>query len=111
MSVSHTPWEKKFFERKTTSIKHWQNGQYLEFNNFDDLKRLFVETFVNGKRRLDLFNSLGMTYKPNDGRPQGSKNKPKAKFKVPQPIDLNELLAKEMGEYSRELREQKVKSK
>ena len=56
-------WEKKFFEQKKTSIKHWQGYEYLEVNDVEVLKRPFTERFINGKRRLDLFNSLEMTYK------------------------------------------------
>jgi hypothetical protein len=58
----------------------------------DNLNRLFVERFINGKTRLDLFYSMGMTYKPNDGRPKGSKNKPKAKLTAPKPIDIMAML-------------------
>jgi len=56
-------WEKKFFEQRKTSIKYWQNAEYLEVNDIEVLKRLFAERFINGKRRLNLFNSLDMTYK------------------------------------------------
>ena len=56
-------WEKKFFEQRKTSIKHWQGYEYLEVNDIEVLKRLFTERFTNGKRRLELFDSLEMTYK------------------------------------------------
>lgn len=56
-------WQKKFFEQRKTSIKHWQGYEYLEVNDLEVLKRLLTERFVNGKRGLDLFDSLNMTYK------------------------------------------------
>lgn len=56
-------WEKKFFEQKKTSIKHWQGYEYLEVNDIEVLKKIFRERFVSGKRRLDLFDALDMTYK------------------------------------------------
>ena len=55
--------EKKFFEQRKTSIKHWQGYEYLEVNDIEVLKRLFAERFINGKRRLDLFNALDVTFK------------------------------------------------
>jgi hypothetical protein len=65
-------WEKNFFERRKTSIKHWQNYEYLEVNDMDVLKRLFIERFVNGKRRLNLFKALGLEHKPISGRPKNA---------------------------------------
>jgi hypothetical protein len=90
-------WEKRHFEHKTTSLKHWQTGEYLEYDNLENLRILFNERFINGKRRLDLFNSLGMTYKPNDGRPKGSKNKPKKPKFEPKRIDIMAMLARDKG--------------
>ena len=69
--------QKTFFERKVTSIKHWQNRVYLETDRPENLNQMFNERFVNQKRGSELFNALCMTLKEKGGRPQGSKNKPK----------------------------------
>jgi hypothetical protein len=44
------------------ALKKWNNKdcQYIEFCNFETLQKLLIERFVNGKRRLELFNSLGV---------------------------------------------------
>jgi hypothetical protein len=56
-------WWKKPYER---SLRIWngQGNEYLEFCRFETLQRLFEVRFVEGKRRLDLFNALGLAHKP-----------------------------------------------
>lgn len=98
----YTLGQKRFFEKKVTSIKHWQNRPYIELDNIDNLKQLLTERFVNGKKGDELFAALGMTKKPEGGRPEGSKNKPKAKKETGsklakyaiKPINLHDLLDK-----------------
>jgi len=51
---------KKPFEK---AVKKWNGYEYLEFCEFETVKRLFHSRFVKGKRRLDLFKGLGLTYK------------------------------------------------
>jgi hypothetical protein len=91
-------WQRNNYLRRKISIKYWQNGEYLEFDNYDNLKRLFVERFVNGKRRLDLFNALGMTYKPNLRKPKKPSNK-KPKFQ-PMRIDNMAMYKQQLNSFS-----------
>jgi hypothetical protein len=88
----HLFWERRFHRQKITSIKHWQTGEYLEYDNLDNVERLFVERFISEKRFLDLFNALGMTYKRNTGRPKGGKKKRKQIAFEPKQIDLLAML-------------------
>lgn len=72
LSIMHQPkgltnmqWEKEMHKMERDSLKWW-NGkgkEYVEFCSFDTLQRLFETRFVEGKRRLDLFRRLGLTYK------------------------------------------------
>jgi hypothetical protein len=45
------------------AVKKWNSNEYLEFCEFETVQKLFHARFVNGKRRLDLFKSLGLTRK------------------------------------------------
>lgn len=83
---TYTLMQKTFFERKVTSIKHWQNRVYLETDRPENLNRLLNERFINQKRGTELYQALGMTSKPKGGRPEGSKNKPKKNKISPEPI-------------------------
>ena len=57
---------KKPFEKLLEDKKNGWNTktcQYVEVSDFEILQRLFNERFVNGKRRNDLFDALGIQYK------------------------------------------------
>jgi len=56
------------------ALKKWNNKncQYIEFCNFKTLQKLLTHRFVDGKRRKDLFDALGLKYKPISGRPKSS---------------------------------------
>lgn len=90
------PWQKEFFERRKTSIKYWQNYEYLEVNDIAVLKRLFVKRFVNGKRRLNLFKALGMEHKQISGRPK--KIRKRQRIKLIKPVNGREAYQKELAE-------------
>jgi hypothetical protein len=51
---------KKPYEK---AVKKWNGYEYLEFCEFETIQQLFHARFVQGKRRLDLFKSLGLTHK------------------------------------------------
>jgi hypothetical protein len=54
---------KKPFEKLLENVWSTKNCQYVEVSDFDLLKRLFHERFVNQKRRKDLFDALGIEIK------------------------------------------------
>ena len=88
------PWQKEFFERRKTSIKYWQDYEYLEVNDIDALKRLFIKRFVKGKRRLNLFKSLRMEYKSISGRPKRAKKRNK---RITKPVNSRHTYERELA--------------
>lgn len=60
------------------AIKKWNGEEYVEFNEFEVLERLFHARFVKNKRRANLFQDLGLTSRKMSGRPrkQLSSSKP-----------------------------------
>jgi hypothetical protein len=85
------------FERLLKNIwsKKTESCQYIEVSDFETLQKLFTYRFVDGKKRFELFDSLGMTYAPIERKPKGNKNSTKKAFTAPKPIDLMAMLAKE----------------
>ena len=59
-------WEMKMHKMERDSLKWWngEGKEYVEFYSFDTLQRLFEVRFVEGKRKLDLFRTMGLTHKP-----------------------------------------------
>ncbi|WGM89558.1 MAG: hypothetical protein NUK63_00070 [Candidatus Bathyarchaeum tardum] len=52
------------------ALEKWQGYTYLEFREFDTLKKLFNARFVKGKRREELIAELGLKLKRITGRPK-----------------------------------------
>jgi len=72
ISVMHQPkgltymlWEMEMHKMEKDSLKWWngEGKEYVEFCSFDTLKQLLETRFVERKRSLDLFHTLGLTYK------------------------------------------------
>lgn len=55
----------------------WNNNQceYVEVRDFKTLEKLFYYRFVKNKRGKELFEALGLKYKPISGRPNNAKLK------------------------------------
>jgi hypothetical protein len=53
------------------ALKKWNTNacEYVEVSSFELLEKLFYYRFVENKRRKDLFEALGLKYKPISGRP------------------------------------------
>lgn len=54
------------------ALMKWNNDQceYVEVGDFKTLEKLFYYRFVENKRRKELFEALGLKYKPISGRPK-----------------------------------------
>jgi hypothetical protein len=59
------------------ALMKWNNNQceYVEVGDFKTLEKLFYYRFVKNKRRKELFEALGLKYKPISGRPNNAKLK------------------------------------